>query len=230
MFFKRLLFQVSLIFSMVVGAQSIFNHEVLAEMNEKSSKQVVLIGASIGNGWKFPELPNRKNISGFELEFIPVFDSFDKTPALEKVFKKEKTPDVVIIKECSVYFPGQIDAYKSKIMEWTSKLKEKGIKPVLATSVPSGKPDSIAYDLKQMVKSVLGKPKKIDQLTEYNNWLRSFASDNNIVVLDFEKALRISDDNRYLNPKYDRGDYTHLNSEAYNVLDDVAEDFLAKIK
>ena len=199
-------------------------------MKVKTDKNIVLIGASVGNGWKFPELQNRKNLSGYKLEFIPVFDSFDKGPAIDTLLMRENKPDTVIIKECSVYFPGDLADYKNKVASWVAALQKNNITPVLATSVPPGEPAGVTAKIKESIKGAIGKPRKIDNLMEYNDWIRSFAKEKGLKVLDLEATLRISAENRYLDPVYDRGDKVHLNAEAYKKLDEVAEKLLNTIQ
>lgn len=191
---------------------------------------VVLVGASIGNSWKFDELPERLGLDGFKLKFIPIFDSFDKSLAVDEIINRSELPDVVIIKECSVYFPGDMADYKNKIRQWTDQLTEKGINVVFATSVPVSEQTGLVSKVKGLVKGVMGKPNKMKQLTAYNDWLREVASQRDIEVLDLEAVLRVSDEVRYMDPKYDRGDHVHLNPEAYRVLDQAGKDLLLKIK
>ena len=193
---------------------------------EQKEVDYVLIGASIGNGWKFSELPKRTGIENKVLEFIGVFDSFDKGQALKMLFLRDKKPRAVIIKECSVYFPGDTKRYKSLIKKWVAELQENNIEPVLATTVPSGKPESLTYKLKSTLKKILGKKNKFDEISKYNDWLRVYAEEKNIQLLDLETALRVSEKNRVLKPEYDRGDYTHLNKEAYKTLDNLFKNFL----
>ncbi len=205
----------------------LFMNEGLADVS--ANKEIILIGASVAKNWKFPELVTRKKLKGYKLDFMPVFDTFDKSPAIKDIIKREKKPNAVIIKECSVYFPGDINLYKNRVKEWVNELKNNHIEPILATTVPSGKPDGIIYKLKYFIKSISGRPKKIDSITEYNEWVRDFSKKNGIKVLDLERILRVSDSNRYLKPKYDRGDFTHLNDKAYLVLDDFMVNFLNKM-
>ncbi len=191
---------------------------------------VVLIGASIGNGWKFNELPDRLGLDGFKLEFVPVFDAFDKSPAIDDIINRSELPDVVIIKECSVYFPGNMADYQDKIRQWAEQLAEKNIDVIFATSVPVSERTGLVSKVKGLIKGVMGKPDKMKQLTAYNDWLRDVASQRDIDVLDLEAVLRVSDEVRYMDPKYDRGDHVHLNSDAYKTLDQVGKDLLLKIK
>ena len=191
---------------------------------------VALVGASIGNGWKFHDLPERVGLEGFDLEFIPVFDTFDKSPAIDQLLSRENLPNVVIIKECSVYFPGDLDDYKNKIQHWATLLKNKDIDVVLATSVPTAEPQGWLSSAKGFVKEILGKPNKMKQLTSYNDWLREYSKKSNFMLLDLEASLRVSDQDRFMKPQYDRGDYVHLNESAYRVLDQVAYEFLLEVE
>lgn len=191
---------------------------------------VVLVGASIGNSWKFDELPGRLGLDGFKLEFVPVFDSFDKSSAVDEIINRSELPDVVIIKECSVYFPGDMANYKSKIKQWAEQLAEKNVDVVFATSVPVSEQTGVVSKIKSLIKGVMGKPDKMKQLTAYNDWLREVASQQGIEVLDLEAVLRISDEVRYMDPRYDRGDHVHLNPEAYTVLDQAGKNLLLKMK
>jgi len=206
--------------------------ELMATETNLPSKdiQVVLIGASIGNSWKFNELPDRVGLENFKLEFIPVFDSFDKSPAISDILNRDALPDVVIIKECSVYFPGDVDAYKRKVIQWVGQLSEKQIDVVLATSVPISELTSFKSKVKSFLKSVFGKPDKMKQLTAYNDWLREYANQNDLGLLDLEAALRVSDEIRYMDPKYDRGDHVHLNQHAYKTLDQTAKSILLTVR
>ena len=192
--------------------------------------KVVLVGASIGNGWKFNELADRVGADGFQLEFMPIYDSFDKSSAIDEIINRNELPDVVIIKECSVYFPGDIAGYKNKILQWRAQLADKGIEVVFATSVPVSERTGITSKVKSLVKGVMGKPDKMEQLTAYNDWLRETAEEQGLIVLDLEAALRVSDENRHMAPRYDRGDHVHLNQDAYKVLDQTGQELLLKIK
>ena len=206
-----------------------FTGAVRAMEQINDSNGIILIGASVGKGWDFPDLPHRIGIKNRKLEYIGVFDTFDKSSALEKILERTIKPKVVIIKECSVYFPGDIKSYKIKIKKWVSNLQRNNIEPVLATTVPVGKSKGIVYRLKNIVRNVIGKKNKGNAITEYNEWICDYAAKNGIKILDLERALRLSDDNRYLDPKYDRGDFTHLNKDAYLILDIVMGDLLKQI-
>src|SRR5262245_58744670 len=97
--------------------------------SESRPVHVALIGASIGQGWRLAEWPARAGVLGFTAEAIAAWQ-FDKTEAVQEVLMRPArkfrltrtylkswfqppppTPDVVILKECSSYFPGELERY-----------------------------------------------------------------------------------------------------------------------
>jgi len=195
-----------------------------------SEVEIVLIGASIGKSWNFDKLPERKNLKKLNLEYIGVFDTFDKSPAIEEVLNRKNKPSVVIIKQCSVFFPGDITNYKKMTQEWVGKLRNNKIIPVLATSAPFAEPETVSFKVKKVIKNILGYENRYEQIVEFNDWVRSYSDKEGLSVLDLELALRVSNDNRHLNPKYDIGDHVHLNQTAYESLDQLIVPVLQNIK
>lgn len=188
---------------------------------------VVLIGASIGQGWHLAEWPTRAKASGFTAESIPAWQ-FDKTDVVDEVlmrparkFRPTRTylkslfqpppskADMVILKECSSYFPGDLTVYESSIQNWVSRLQAKHIRVTLATVVPA-----------TMARAEQS-PGKQESLVQYNEWVRQYAEQRGITLLDLESALRTDDTGRYLRDEFATSDGSHLNAAAYAVLDDV---------
>jgi hypothetical protein len=188
---------------------------------------VVLIGASIGQGWHLAEWPTRAKASGFTAESIPAWQ-FDKTEAVEEVLMRparkfrltrsyirsllEPPPrkaNVVILKECSSYFPGDLALYKRNIEKWVSQLQANHSTVILATVVP------VTRTRAQQ------SPDKQECLVEYNGWVREYAKQHGIAVLDLESALRTDESGRYLRDEFAISDGSHLNATAYAVLDDI---------
>jgi hypothetical protein len=197
-----------------------------AKVNTDSKPvHVVLIGASIGQGWHLEAWPVRMNEPGFRAEAVAAWQ-FDKTEALDEVlmrpsrkFRPTRTyfkslfqprpskPDILILKECSSYFPGGLEGYKASIQRWTKRAQADNVKVVLATVVPVTKARSAQV------------PGKQQQLLEYNRWIRQYAREQGLSVLDLEAALRENSGGAYLRDEYNSGDGTHLNASAYAVLD-----------
>ena len=188
---------------------------------------MVLIGASIGQGWRLAEWPTRAKASGFTAESIPAWQ-FDKTEVVDEVlmrparkFRPTRTylkslfqpppskADIVILKECSSYFPGDLTVYESSIQNWVSRLQAKHIRVMLATVVPVTRARARQS------------PGKQESLVEYNEWIREYAQEHGIKLLDLESALRTDETGRYLRDDFATSDGSHLNAAAYVVLDDV---------
>lgn len=186
-----------------------------------AEKNVVFIGASTGNRWKLPDFPRRVNAPEYNIEFMKIYE-FDKSSLVDQVVKRPQKPDAVIIKECSVYFPGQQDAYKKQFASWIATLKQNGIKPMVATVVPPATSQGFVADAKAFIKvRLLGRDDQYQQVVDFNNWLREFAKEEQIPVVDLEQALRRSDSDRHMVDRFDSGDGIHINKEAYDVLDGV---------
>jgi hypothetical protein len=201
---------------------------------ESSSKQrlVLLIGASVGNAWNLPEWPKRSNVPGYGTEMVAVY-TFDKSHALQEAlirpqkkfsFSKkyilglfapaQRKPDVIIIKECAAYFPGDMVKYQSSVKKWVADIKQANIVPVLATVVP-------------VTQEHAGKrPGRLEGILAFNDWVLSYSSENKLLCLDLEKALVDSNGNRSLRPELTSGDGLHLNKKAYDILDGVLAEFL----
>ena len=114
---------------------------------------------------------------------------------------------MVILKECSSYFPGDLDAYKDSIRRWVRQLRASKIPVILATVVPVTRARAAQA------------PGKQESLLEYNRWVRDYAGKQGIPVLDLEAAMREEGEGSYLRESFDMGDGTHLNRAAYAVLD-----------
>ena len=186
---------------------------------------VVLIGASIARGWGLEQWPARVAAPGFTAEALAAWQ-FDKSEAIRETlmrparkFRLTRTylkslfepppaiPDVVILKECSSYFPGPLDAYRQSIRQWVRQIQAHKAQIMLATVVPVSRARAAAH------------PGKQESLLEYNRWLREYARQQRIPVLDLEAAMSREEGGRYLQDRYDVGDGTHLNAAAYAVLD-----------
>ncbi len=200
-------------------------------------KRLVLIGASIGQAWDLPGLPTRVKLSGYEMEALQAWQ-YDKSELLDEtlmrptrkfrfspgyvkgLFSSAPRPaDVVVLKECSSYFPGElpIERKKQLMQSWITEVKAKKIKVMLATAVPVTKARSTQDPDKQA--SVLA----------FNDWIRDYARQNNIVLIDLEAALRTDERERYLRDEFTNGDGSHINRKAYDVLDNVMVEALCRI-
>ncbi len=198
------------------------------KVNDKMTthkKRIVLLGASVGQQWNLPELPRRIQNDHFIFESKAVYQ-YDKTEALEEVLMRPKRKfhltrtyltgflkpppqpvDMIIIKECAAYFPGNMKTYKDLVQSWIKKIQYAKIEVALATVVP-------------VTKERADKEKgKMEAIREYNEWIREYSNKENILLLDLESALRTNDQNRFLRNEFSSDDGLHLNKRAYEVLD-----------
>jgi len=185
---------------------------------------VVLIGASIGQAWRLADWPRRVQASGFTADSVAEW-RFDKSESVAEVlarpaqrfrltrtyvrslFRPLPRPDIVILKECSSYFPGDLRAYKQSMQNWVQQLRACNVQVVLATVVPVTRVRATRD---------LGKQ---NTLLEYNRWLRQYAQDQGISLIDLEAALRGDEEGSYLRDEFAAPDGSHLNARAYAVLD-----------
>jgi len=182
--------------------------------------RVVLIGASIARRWQLAEFPARTGRSDVALEYVGEY-GFDKSAAVDTVLARSgDRPDVVILKECGAYFPGDQPAYEALIGRWVEALRAAGIRPVLATVAPVAEPTGLSARLKELVKQwILRREDQNDAIAAYNNWVRRYAAEQRLALLDLEAAVDARMDERQLDPACDSGDGLHLNAEGYRRLD-----------
>jgi len=200
----------------------IFDNEVYG-MTKK--KHVVLLGASVGQAWKIEALPDRVAAAqGYRFEYVGEY-AFDKTEALMKILqRKQNKPDAILIKECAAYFPGDLGQYQELMKGWIKECRKAGVVPVPTTVVPvvSSKNKPWKDRLKDFIKTMLGRPTTATQLEgifRYNDWIKEYAMQEGLTVLDLEAPLRTSQDDRSLRVDLHSGDGLHLNSRAYAMLD-----------
>jgi hypothetical protein len=181
---------------------------------------IAYIEASTGSRWMLTELPQRLDWPDLTVEFHAVYD-FDKSSAVREVIESETDSSrVVILQECSVYFPGDMASYRARYTRWIEELLESGRQPVVATTVPPAADMGTAQNFKNFIKArVLGRESQFEQVMAFNDWLRALAQERDLPIFDLEELLRSSTADRHLAPRFDVGDGIHLNAEAYRILD-----------
>jgi hypothetical protein len=192
----------------------------------KKRKQVLLLGASVGKSWKLPLLPQRIDNSDYAFEY-QMCAQFDKSECLKDILSSEENkPDVVFLKECAAYFPGDMESYKKLMMRWITECLDSDVIPIPATVVPVTRLHSVKkifIDLLRGRKPFRqGNPFKYlrnKAILEYNDWLRLYCKEKGLNVLDLEASLRYSENNRFLREDLARIDGLHLNGKAYELLD-----------
>ncbi len=192
---------------------------------------IVLVGASIGQAWRLEQWPVRAGMQQFTAEAVAAWQ-FDKSTALEEVLMRPRVKfrlmrsylrsllrpprraDLIILKECSAYFPGDARAYRESIRKWVEQIRERNIMVMVATVVPVTRARA-ARD-----------PGKQEAVREFNQWLREYAGRENVPLLDLEAVLSTPDEGRYLRDELALPDGSHLNALAYQRLDSLLRDRL----
>jgi len=197
---------------------------------------LALVGASIGQDWRLAEWPARVNAKGFSAESFAVWQ-FDKTAAIDELLMRPKRKfrltrtylrslfappppkaDLVILKECSSYFPGDGEAQRAAFRAWEEKLSASGARVMLATVVPV---------TQSRARQDAGKQ---EALSAFNAWVREYAAQKNLPVLDLDAAMRAGAPGSNLKDEYTSGDGSHLNRAAYAVLDRTLLDTLCGLQ
>jgi lysophospholipase L1-like esterase len=182
----------------------------------------VLIGASIARGWQLDGFAARTGRSDVAVEYVGEY-GFDKSKSVAALLARgaAERPDLVILKECGAYFPGDQSAYEAMIRRWVAELRAAGIRPAVATVAPVAAPSGVIQHLKEFVKAwVLGREEQNAAIARYNAWIRAYAAAESLPLLDLERALLQPDSGSYaLSPRHDSGDGLHLNPSAYLLLD-----------
>jgi len=216
-----------LIFVVVLSFVIICDNEVYGM---KKEKHVVLLGASVGHAWNIDALPDRikpsasSSSQSYRFEFVGEY-AFDKTEALNKILKrKQNKPDAILIKECAAYFPGDMPQYQELVKGWVKECKKSGVVPIPTTVVPVTKATDLKASLKDLIKPLLGKANTsalLESLLQYNDWIKVYAKQEGLTVLDLEAPLRVSETDRRLRADLHSGDGLHLNAQAYGLLDKI---------
>lgn len=174
--------------------------------------RVVFLGASITSRWDlkryFPDLHMINRGVGGEL-----------VPDMLTRFKRDVLglkPDAVIIKFCSINIRPQLtlSMLQDGMIMMTQLARLNGIKPIISTIIPAGKPEAHIGDFKVS-----------DSLKDFNDWVRRFAHENSMPLIDFARA--IEDENGFL-PRDCSIDPVHLNEKGYAILSEAARPVIYK--
>ena len=202
------------------------------------TRHIVLLGASVGKAWKIEQLPERISNQNYRFEYIGLY-RFDKSSALKELLhRRENKPDAVILKECAAYFPGDISFAKAKqlMIQWIISCRENRVVPIPATVCPVTRQRDERFKtknpLKQLIKTIRGISMQtcMERIREYNDWVKAYANEKDLVVLDLETPLRSGDPGRYLKDDLTKGDGLHLNAKAYHILDGIVYPALGQVK
>jgi hypothetical protein len=162
---------------------------------EVLASRVVLVGASVSDHWnvevRYPCVAVRKVYS------------FDKSAEIDRLLDEPPLPDAIIVKECAAYFPLALEPATAQVRSWIDRIRAADVVPILATVVPVTR------------RHASRQPGRLEGILAYNDWIRSFGAEASIPVLELERALRRSDDDRHLDERWATRDGLHLRRVAY---------------
>jgi hypothetical protein len=204
----------------------LFGRVVMADSDKvEHPKRVVLVGASIGKNWHFDRIGERVALPGYRFHYVGVY-SFDKGSLIQKFVNDPDKPDIVLIKECATYFPGDTEQYQHQFMSWIESLRAVDVQVVIVTTAPVAEPTEYIPRAKIFVKRLIRKPTQLDSIVQFNGWLKEYAQRERIPVFDLGAQLKRSNSERWLRAEYDVGDKLHLNELGYRILDAAFAKFL----
>ena len=182
--------------------------------------RIVLIGASYTRGWNIPEIAGMKVIN----------KGVDGNQSFEMLSRFQN--DVIAYNPKAVLIWGFInDIHRSKrediqstivkaqesIKEMVKMSQSKGIVPILGTEVTIRHADELIENLMGWVGSLLGKESYQDYVNKHviavNNWIKEFAREEGILLLDFQPAL--SDVKGVRKKEFATKDGSHISAEGY---------------
>lgn len=191
------------------------NAEIIRQLDqgEIPDNRVVFFGASITRRWEldryFPETHMINRGVGGQL-----------VPGMLSRFKRDVLdlkPDAAIIKFCSINIRPhqQLQMLRDGMTMMIEMAQNEGIKPIISTIIPAGKPEAHIGDF-----SVA------DSLNKFNDWVRAFATERELPMIDFANA--IADDQGFL-PRDCSTDPVHVNEKGYRILAEAARPVIKKV-
>ena len=197
-------------------------------MNSKENNRIhiTLIGASIGKAWNLSALPGRMNDDRYFFEYVNG-GGWDKSAGLKEIVSRQRgKPDAIIIKQCSAYFPGDVELYKGLMKQWVVECRGANIIPILCTVIPVTRLHSFTSIPRHILRGRHpfkdGNPfrqLRAEEVFKFNDWIRDHCRKSSLKFIDLEAAVRMSRENRYLRRDLARLDGLHLKADAYRLLD-----------
>jgi lysophospholipase L1-like esterase len=184
---------------------------------------LVIIGASYAADWQRPNLPGysvvNRGVGGEETHQVRA--RFERDLIAAK-------PDAVLIwghiNNIHRAPGGDMNAAKERIKgdvrDMVAMARARGITVMLATEVTLSEAVGFGNRLAAFVGRIRGKTsyaaKINDQVRDVNAWLRGYAKQEGLRLLDFEKAL--DDGEGFRDTDYTRDDGSHISPEGYAAL------------
>lgn len=194
---------------------------------------VVIIGASYAGAWEINELLGcgviNKGIDGNQ--------SFEMRQRFDQDVIAERPEYVLIwgfINDIFRAEPDRMDAALSRIRTsfeaMVTSAKSHGIEPVLATEVTIRERAGWDHRLMGMLGRIMGKTSYQSFINGHvmatNAWLREYAGNQGLQLLDFEQVLASADGSRQA--RFAQDDGSHLTAAAYQAMSEYAREELSR--
>lgn len=202
----------------------------MSQQSKEVTRRVVLVGASVGRAWVLPGLPRRVHETGFEFEYVGKY-KFDKSEEIEALLARESDrPDGIIIKECAAFFPGDTTRYRDLVKLWVERCRAARVTPILATIVPVTRTYPLRIFFLELIHGRIAWPDEtFGAVIAFNDWIRAYAREEGLAVIDLEAVVRRSPGDRHLRESFARRDGLHLNAKAYRALDAIVYPALREV-
>jgi lysophospholipase L1-like esterase len=186
-------------------------------------RQLIIIGASYAAGWGTPALPGiavvNRGVDGQET--AAVLARFDNDVVAAK-------PDAVLIwghiNDVFRAPNGDMDAAalraEHNLREMVAHARAAGIEPIVATEVTLSKPGGITEAIAEFLGKMRGKESYQARINRHvrkvNEFLRRYAAEQRLQVLDIERAL--GDRDGFRRPEFTVEDGSHISRAGYDQL------------
>jgi lysophospholipase L1-like esterase len=198
-----------------------------------TASAIVLLGASYVRSWQVHELHGRRTINRGV--------AGERTDAMRERFARDvidARPQAVVIwgflNDIHGAGDADVDAVLARTRENIAAMvrmaQQHAIRPVLATDVTIRAPAGVASAVAGWIGRLRGKRSYQERVNERvlqtNAWIRAFAREQGIVVLDLEPLLAEPDHVR--RPAFATPDGTHISAAGYTEITAHAEEVLAR--
>lgn len=195
------------------------------------STDIIIIGASYAKGWQTTSLAGR-SVTNYGV-------GGEETTAVLARFEKDVVanhPSAVIIwgfindifRASPAELPTKIETIKSNLRRMVEIARSSEITPILATEVTIRGKNTVKDTVAGWIGALTGKrgyPEYINGHVQHvNEWLRQYASENKILLLDLQSVLAEAGGLR--RKEYATDDGSHLPAAAYEALTRYAEPLL----
>jgi hypothetical protein len=194
---------------------------------------LMIIGASYAADWGVPEISGYtvRNVAVGGQETKDVLERFDRDVVTAR-------PDAVLIwghinnihRAPNGDYGGAQEGAKSDYRAMIDRARAAGIEVILATEITLTDSMSWTDRVVAFAAGLLGKRSYADRINEHvravNDWLRAYARDSGLRLLDFETAL--DDGSGFRRREFTQDDGSHVTEAAYRALTAYTVEVLAQ--